>query len=116
MADPKSLEQELAGAIDAAADEAALEVVRSRRSARGLGLALLKTLGSMTPEERKTNGPLINGLRDRVNAAIRSASASSTTPRSTPGSRPRGSTSRCRCARRRPRPAASIRSARWSTN
>ena len=32
--------------------------------------ALLKTLGSMTPDERKAQGPLINGLKDRVTAAI----------------------------------------------
>src|SRR5262249_38632583 len=35
--------------------------------------ALLKTLGAMTPEERKTHGPAINGLKDRVTAAIASA-------------------------------------------
>jgi phenylalanyl-tRNA synthetase alpha chain len=31
---------------------------------------LLKTLGSMSPEERKTRGPEINGLRDRMAKAI----------------------------------------------
>src|ERR1700737_4681760 len=31
---------------------------------------LLKTLGTMMPEERKQQGPLINGLRDRVSEAI----------------------------------------------
>jgi phenylalanyl-tRNA synthetase alpha chain len=31
---------------------------------------LLKTLGAMTPEERKENGPRINGLRDTVQGAI----------------------------------------------
>jgi phenylalanyl-tRNA synthetase alpha chain len=30
----------------------------------------LKTLGGMTPEQRKEQGPLINGLKDRVTAAI----------------------------------------------
>ena len=42
---------------------------------------LLKTLGSMSPDERKERGPLINGLRDRVAAAItaRSPPASSGT-------------------------------------
>ncbi len=31
---------------------------------------LLKTLGGMSPDERKTNGPLFNTLRDRVTDAI----------------------------------------------
>jgi phenylalanyl-tRNA synthetase alpha chain len=31
---------------------------------------LLKSLGGMTPDERKVNGPLFNGLRDRAAAAI----------------------------------------------
>jgi phenylalanyl-tRNA synthetase alpha chain len=31
---------------------------------------LLKTLGAMTPEERREKGPLINGLRDTVQTAI----------------------------------------------
>ena len=43
----------------------------SRRSARsGSVTALLKTLGGMTPDERKVQGPAINGLKDRVNAAL----------------------------------------------
>jgi phenylalanyl-tRNA synthetase alpha chain len=36
--------------------------------------ALLKTLGSMMPDERKVQGPAINGLKDRVGAAIAAAS------------------------------------------
>ena len=31
---------------------------------------LLKTLGAMSPDERREQGPLINGLRDRVSALI----------------------------------------------
>ena len=49
---------------------------RSRRCAsaalgkQGSVSALLKTLGAMSPEERKARGPAINSLRDRVAAAI----------------------------------------------
>src|ERR1700735_4988359 len=32
--------------------------------------ALLKTLGAMAPDERKTQGPLINALKDRFNSAL----------------------------------------------
>ncbi len=32
--------------------------------------ALLRTLGTMTPDERKSKGPLINGLKDRVTEAL----------------------------------------------
>src|SRR5208283_1145614 len=32
--------------------------------------ALLKTLGALSPEERKSRGALINGLKDRVNTAL----------------------------------------------
>ena len=43
----------------------------SPRSARpGSISGLLKTLGAMSPDERREQGPLINGLRDRVAAAI----------------------------------------------
>ena len=36
-------------------------------------VAKYTTLGAMTPEERKQQGPLINGLKDRVTAASRPA-------------------------------------------
>jgi phenylalanyl-tRNA synthetase alpha chain len=32
--------------------------------------ALLKTLGSMSPEERQTQGPIINGLRESITTAL----------------------------------------------
>jgi phenylalanyl-tRNA synthetase alpha chain len=71
MADFKKLEDELLVAIDAAKDDAALEAVRvGALGKKGLISELLKTLGTMTPEERKQQGPLINGLRDRVSEAI----------------------------------------------
>ena len=71
MSDIATLEQEILPAIAAAADEAALEAVRvSALGKSGSVSALLKTLGSMTPDERKQKGPAINGLKDRVTAAI----------------------------------------------
>jgi phenylalanyl-tRNA synthetase alpha chain len=71
MSDIATLETEIGGAIAAAADEAALEAVRVAALGKsGSVSALLKTLGSMTPDERKGQGPLINGLKDRVTAAI----------------------------------------------
>src|SRR5947209_6444823 len=71
MSDVTTLEPEILGAIAAASDEAALEAVRVGALGKsGSVSALLKTLGSMTPDERKEQGPLINGLKDRVTAAI----------------------------------------------
>jgi phenylalanyl-tRNA synthetase alpha chain len=71
MSDLQQLEHEIAGAIDAAPDEAALEAVRvSALGKKGTISELLKTLGAMTPQERKEKGPAINGLKDRVNAAL----------------------------------------------
>ena len=72
--------------------------------------ALLKTLGTLAPEERKTQGPLINGLKDRVNAALAARRDTFKAPPSRRVSTPRASTSRYRCAKRRSRSAACIRS------
>jgi phenylalanyl-tRNA synthetase alpha chain len=71
MSDIAQLERDLLAAVAAAKDETALEVVRvSALGKSGSVSALLKTLGSMTPDERKVQGPAINGLKDRVTAAI----------------------------------------------
>jgi phenylalanyl-tRNA synthetase alpha chain len=71
MAEFKKLEDELLAATAAAKDDAALEAVRiAALGKKGSISELLKTLGTMTPEERKQQGPLINGLRDRVSDAI----------------------------------------------
>src|ERR1700749_7035 len=71
MTDTPQLEQDLVAAIAAAGDEAALEGVRVAALGRnGSITALLKTLGTLPPDERKTKGPAINGLKDRVNAAL----------------------------------------------
>ena len=65
------LEADLTAAIAAATDLATLEAVRvSALGKSGAVSDLLKSLGSMSPDERREQGPLINGLRDRVQAAI----------------------------------------------
>jgi phenylalanyl-tRNA synthetase alpha chain len=71
MSDITNLEQKLLADMAAAKDEAALEAVRiAALGKNGAVTALLKTLGSLTPDERKVQGPVINGLKDRVTAAI----------------------------------------------
>ena len=65
------LEQSILAAIEAAADEAGLEAVRiGALGKKGSISEQMKTLGAMAPEERQTMGPLLNGLKDTVTAAI----------------------------------------------
>ncbi|MGA7347837.1 MAG: phenylalanine--tRNA ligase subunit alpha, partial [Pseudolabrys sp.] len=74
MTDIAQLENEVLAAVASAKDEAALEAVRiSALGKSGSVSALLKTLGTMTPDERKVQGPAINGLKDRVTGAIATA-------------------------------------------
>ncbi len=74
MTDINSLERDTLAAIAAAADETGLEQVRIAALGKaGTISGLLKTLGSMTPDERKEKGPLINGLRDKVSTALSAA-------------------------------------------
>jgi phenylalanyl-tRNA synthetase alpha chain len=71
MSDTTRLEKQILADVAAAGDETALEAVRvAALGKQGSISALLKTLGAMAPEERKSQGPLINGLKDRVNAAL----------------------------------------------
>jgi phenylalanyl-tRNA synthetase alpha chain len=71
MFDLHALENQILADIAAADSETSLEVVRVAALGRkGTVSALLATLGTMAPEERKTQGPLLNGLKDRVTAAI----------------------------------------------
>jgi phenylalanyl-tRNA synthetase alpha chain len=74
MSDIAKLENEILASVAVAKDEAALEAVRvSALGKSGSVSALLKTLGAMTPDERKVQGPAINGLKDRVTGAIAAA-------------------------------------------
>ena len=71
MTDLDQLEQTLLADIAAAGDEAAIEAVRiAALGKKGSVSERLKTLGSMSPEERQTMGPAINGLKTRVTDAF----------------------------------------------
>jgi phenylalanyl-tRNA synthetase alpha chain len=71
MTDLTSLEAELTIAVATAGDLAALDSVRVAALGKTGSISnMLKSLGSMSPDERKTAGPAINGLRDRVAALI----------------------------------------------
>jgi len=71
MADASSLQSDILAQVLAAGDEAALEAIRvGALGKKGSVSELLKTLGAMSPEERKIQGPLLNSLRDSVTNAI----------------------------------------------
>ncbi len=71
MTDLSALKGDLLSRISAAQDEAALEAVRIEALGKSGSISgLLKTLGAMTPDERKEKGPQINGLRDEVQGAL----------------------------------------------
>ena len=71
MTDLAALETELLTAVSAADSVDALEAVRvAALGKQGSVSGLLKGLGAMSPDERKEQGPRINGLRDRVQSAL----------------------------------------------
>src|SRR6516164_3124149 len=71
VTDLGELEHALMRDIAAAKDEAAIEMVRiSALGKNGSVSTLLKTLGSMSPAERRERGRLINDFKERVSAAI----------------------------------------------
>ncbi len=71
MTDIRDLQFRTLSSIDAANTLDALEAVRiDALGKQGSVSALLKTLGQMSPEERQVQGPVINGLREAVTAAI----------------------------------------------
>jgi phenylalanyl-tRNA synthetase alpha chain len=66
-----NLRAELLGAADSADSLDTLEALRVRALGKsGAVTALLKTLGGMSPAQRQSEGPRINGLREDVSAAI----------------------------------------------
>ncbi|QMV03842.1 phenylalanine--tRNA ligase subunit alpha [Devosia sp. D6-9] len=67
----ETLRAELTAAINGAADQGALEASRiAALGKKGSVSALLASLGGMAPEERKTAGPAINGLKNEISALI----------------------------------------------
>lgn len=71
MSDLETLKDNLLADVTAAGDEAAIEAVRvNALGKKGSISELLKTLGTMTPEERQTRGAAINALKTDVFAAI----------------------------------------------
>ncbi|MEM1199252.1 MAG: phenylalanine--tRNA ligase subunit alpha [Pseudomonadota bacterium] len=71
MSDLEQLETEITGAIANASDMAALEEVRvASLGKKGSVSQLMKSLGGMTPDERKEMGPKLNGLKQSIGEAI----------------------------------------------
>jgi phenylalanyl-tRNA synthetase alpha chain len=71
MSDLTALQQAFLDKIDRAGDEATLEAVRvAALGKKGAISERLKTLGTMDPAERRQQGPLINGVKERVTEAI----------------------------------------------
>ena len=68
------IDQLKAEALAAVGDAATLDTLDAERvrllGKQGQVTALLKTLGAMTPEQRQSEGPRINGLREAVAEAI----------------------------------------------
>lgn len=71
-----TLRDQITADIEGAADEKALDAVRvAAIGKKGSVSEQLKSLGKMTPEERKVAGPAINGLKNDVAALIEAKSA-----------------------------------------
>ena len=76
MTDIAKLQSQMLGDIAAVDGVDGLETLRiTALGKQGSVSALLKSLGGMTPEERHIQGPVINGLREAVTAAIASKKA-----------------------------------------
>ena len=66
-----SLEQDILNQVASAADEASLEAIRvGTLGKKGSISEQMKSLGTMSPDERKTAGAALNVLKDTVTDAI----------------------------------------------
>jgi len=71
MSDIEKLEQDLSAKIAAADSISTLEELRvAAIGKKGAVSERMKTLGKMSPEERKEMGPALNGLKNRITDAI----------------------------------------------
>ena len=71
MSDIEALEKEILTQISNASDEAALEQLRvASLGKKGTISVMMKTLGQMSPQERKEAGPALNGLKSRISEKI----------------------------------------------
>ncbi|UXM95101.1 MULTISPECIES: phenylalanine--tRNA ligase subunit alpha [unclassified Bartonella] len=67
MSDIEQIEKELTAAIENANDEQALETIRiDALGKKGAISEKMKSLGTMSAEERKEVGPILNGLKNRI--------------------------------------------------
>lgn len=67
----ENLRTEVIAAVEEASDREALEAIRvSALGKKGRVSELMRTLGSMSPEERKEAGPALNALKTDLQAAI----------------------------------------------
>lgn len=67
----EALKARISADIDGAADLAALDGIRvSALGKKGEVSLMMRSLGKMSPEERQVMGPALNGLKDKLNAAI----------------------------------------------
>ena len=65
------IEADAGKAIASASDEAALEAIRvAELGKKGRVSLLMRELGGMSPEQKQQVGPILNALKDEVNAAI----------------------------------------------
>ncbi len=72
MNDISALKTELSGQIEAANDLSALDEIRvAALGKKGRITGLMKTLGKMDPQERKTKGQALNVLKDEIAAQIK---------------------------------------------
>ncbi|HEX7201118.1 MAG TPA: phenylalanine--tRNA ligase subunit alpha, partial [Dongiaceae bacterium] len=71
MDDLSTIRSEARGAVQQAADLAALEVARvAALGKKGSVTGLMKTLGGLAPEQRKEFGALVNQLKGEIEAAL----------------------------------------------